>query len=66
MDNKELKATLLTKKSKNGKDYICIDISLTDDYTKSVFLDTAEQALIKRDIKLNDEVVTPKDFPFDN
>ena len=57
MEAKDLKATLLLKKSKNGKDYLCIDIVVTDDYTKSVFLDTAEQALIKREIKLNDEVV---------
>lgn len=64
MVTKDLKATLLSKKSSKGKDYICIDIQLTDDYVKSVFLDSAELALIKREIKL-DEVVTSNEFPFE-
>lgn len=64
MVTKDLKATLMSKKSSKGKDYLCIEIQLTEDYTKTIFLDTAEQALIKREIKL-EEVVTPSDFPFD-
>lgn len=63
MDAKEIKATLLTKKSSQGKEYLCIELVLTEDYTKRVFLDTAEQALIKRELKL-DAIEKPTTFPF--
>lgn len=33
--------------SKSGKTYICIEIKLTDTYTKQVFLDSAELELLK-------------------
>lgn len=32
---------------KTGKDYVMVEIPLTDNYKKVVFLDPAEQALVK-------------------
>lgn len=43
-----MKVEIVKGSSKNsGKEYIRLDIHLTDDYTKVVFLDSAETALIK-------------------
>ena len=35
------------KKSKKGNNYVALEISITEDYKKVVFLDNAELALIK-------------------
>lgn len=35
--------TPVTKKSKNGKDYVVLEVAFPNGYTKTVFLDTAEQ-----------------------
>lgn len=32
---------------KTGKEYMCIEIEITPEYKKVVFLDPAEQALVK-------------------
>lgn len=50
MENKGLNvnAVLVEKtSSKSGKNYICIEIKLTDTYTKQVFLEPAELELLK-------------------
>lgn len=43
----ELKCSLETRTSKEGKPYEVIVIKLTDTYEKLVFLDNAEKELIK-------------------
>lgn len=44
----EIKSTIKKGTSKKtGKEYICIEIQITDDYKKVVFLDPAETALVK-------------------
>lgn len=44
----KLDCTLLTKTSKkSGNPYVCIEIQLTDNYKKTVFLDPAENELCK-------------------
>lgn len=42
-----LKCELVEKESKNGNNYICIEIYLTDTYKKQVFLDQSEVELLK-------------------
>ncbi len=42
-----LKSTLVEKVSKKGMPYVCIEISLTDNIKKYVFLTQAEIELIK-------------------
>ena len=42
----EVKATLETRKSKDGKDYQVLVIKLTNNYEKLVFLDKAEIELL--------------------
>ena len=42
-----LKATLVEKKSKTGKPYICIEVYITENIKKMVFLTQAELELIK-------------------
>ena len=37
--------TPVVKKSKNGADYVCIEITFPTGYKKTVFLDKAEQFL---------------------
>lgn len=37
----------LVKKSKNGEEYKCLEITFPNGYTKIVFLDKAEQFLIE-------------------
>lgn len=45
---KEITATIKKGVSqKTGKEYVLIEIPITDDYKKVVFLDKPEQALIK-------------------
>lgn len=39
---------VVKKKSKNGNEYICLEVQITPDYKKVVFLDGAETALIKQ------------------
>lgn len=43
----DLRVELVTRTSKTGKEYQCLEIYLTDDYKKVVFLDKAELALIE-------------------
>lgn len=44
----DVKATLLTKtSSKTGKPYKVIEIQLTDTYVKQVFLEKAEEEILK-------------------
>lgn len=44
----DVKATLLTKtSSKTGKPYKVIEIQLTDSYVKQVFLEKAEEEILK-------------------
>ena len=43
----DLKCTLETRTSKEGKPYEVIVIKLTETYEKLVFLDTAEKELLK-------------------
>lgn len=40
---------------KTNKEYWCIKIQLTEDYTKFVFLDPAETALIKATYKFDEK-----------
>lgn len=42
-----IKCQLVEKVSQKGNTYICLEISLTDNYKKIVFLDTAEIELLK-------------------
>lgn len=42
----DVKATLVTKTSKTGNLYDCIELELTPTYKKLVFLDTAEKELL--------------------
>ncbi len=42
-----MKAELVQKTSKNGVPYVCVELTLAPDYTKTVFLTKAELALIK-------------------
>lgn len=42
-----MKFELVQKKSSKGNDYIVLQIQLTPNYTKDVFLDKAEIELIK-------------------
>lgn len=42
-----VKCQLVEKVSKKGNKYLCLEISLSDTYTKTVFLDNAEIELIK-------------------
>lgn len=35
----------ITKKAKNGQDYVCLEITFPNGYKKLVFLDKAEQYL---------------------
>lgn len=43
----DLKAKLVEKESKKGNKYLCLEIKLSDTYTKIVFLESAEVELIK-------------------
>lgn len=54
--DKELKAILTTKTSKNGKVYKCVLIQLTADCEKQVFLDPAEEALLRREFEVSKPV----------
>lgn len=42
-----VKCQLVEKVSQKGNKYLCLEISLTDNYKKTVFLDNAEIELIK-------------------
>ena len=42
-----IKFNLVEKVSKNGNNYLCLEIYLTDTYKKIVFLDKAEMELLK-------------------
>lgn len=42
-----IKCNLVEKVSKQGNNYICLEIYLTDTYKKIVFLDQAEIELLK-------------------
>lgn len=42
----DVKATLVEKTSKSGNKYKCVELHLTDTYTKIVFLDNAELELL--------------------
>lgn len=42
-----IKCNLVQKVSKQGNNYICLEICLTDTYKKIVFLDQAEIELLK-------------------
>ena len=42
-----VKCQLVEKISQKGNNYICLEISLTDNYKKIVFLDNAEIELLK-------------------
>lgn len=42
-----LTARLVEKTSKKGNNYYCIEVEITQDYKKVVFLDQAELELIK-------------------
>lgn len=44
---KNLACKLIIGKSKKGNEYARVDIQLTPEYKKTVFLDFAEQALVK-------------------
>lgn len=43
----DIRAQLVTRTSKSGKEYQCLEIYITDDYKKLVFLDKAELALLE-------------------
>lgn len=43
----DIRAELVTRKSKSGKEYKCIVIHITDEYEKLVFLDKAEMLLLE-------------------
>ncbi len=43
----QVKAEIVRKVSKAGKEYIVVEIQLTSDYKKEVFLEKSEQSLIK-------------------
>lgn len=43
----DIRAQLVTRTSKSGKEYQCLEIYITDDYKKLVFLDKAELALFE-------------------
>lgn len=48
----EIKAILKKVQSKkNGQEYIIIEIPISNDYKKTVFLDPAEKALVKLQFK---------------
>lgn len=42
-----MKCELVEKTSKTGKKYVCIEISLTPTYKKLVFIDPAEEELLR-------------------
>lgn len=42
-----VKCQLVEKVSQKGNKYLCLEIALTDNYKKIVFLDNAETELIK-------------------
>ena len=42
-----IKCQLIEKVSQKGNKYLCLEISLTENYKKIVFLDNAEVELIK-------------------
>lgn len=42
-----MKAELVQKTSKNGVPYVCVELTLSPDYKKVVFLTNAELALLK-------------------
>lgn len=44
---------VIDKSKKTGNDYARVDIQLTPDYKKTVFLDFPEQALVKLTYKQN-------------
>lgn len=46
-----MNSKLVKKVSKTGNEYYCIEIQLTPDYVKTVFLDRAELALLKANSK---------------
>lgn len=46
-----MKAELVQKTSKNGKPYICVELTLAPDYKKMVFLTKAELALLQLNAK---------------
>lgn len=56
----EVKATLETRTSKKGNDYVVLVIKLTDKLEKLVFLEQAELELLK----LNSEKEKNKKMPF--
>lgn len=42
-----VKCQLVEKVSQKGNKYLCLEITLTDNYKKTVFLDNAEIELLK-------------------
>lgn len=42
-----LKCQLLEKTSKTGKKYLCLEVVLTENYKKLIFLDDAELELLR-------------------
>lgn len=51
----DVKATLVEKTSKTGNLYKCIEIQLTPNYTKLVFLTSAELELLALNSKSNEK-----------
>lgn len=43
----EIRTELVERTSKSGRRYQCLELYLTDDYKKVVFLDKAELALVE-------------------
>ena len=43
----DVKAKIVSKMSKSGKPYMAVEIYLTNDCVKTIFLEPAEQSLIK-------------------
>ena len=43
----DIRAQLVTRTSKTGKEYQCVVLYLVDDYQKVIFLDRAELAVLE-------------------
>ena len=53
MDPIQVKGTLQEKTSKNGNKYLCLEVRLTENYTKVVFFEKAEEELLKLSLSKN-------------
>lgn len=59
MEAKKIEATLVEKTSQKGNKYKCLELQLTPNYKKVVFLDNAELELLALNSKEKEDSFSP-------